>query len=342
MNNIKEHEKTQLLSVIISVYNVEQFLSRCIESVLELSQTHDLEIIIVNDGSTDKSLKIAEEYALKSSNVLIKSIANSGLPNARNIGLDAARGKWVWFCDSDDYIDPEAFRFVVDSFLTEQIDVLSFAVASSEQANANVENTEKSHKCDILYEGDGLEYLKNHKMPFVWNKIYKRDLIGDLRFKDYVRFEDIAFNIDIFIKQPYYRAVNTIVYRYNTQNEGSITRQRNPKVMRTFVDNYMSFFAQLHDYGEKDESLKPILLDQGSNCAVKFVSRLLSAKYSREEMKTIVQRLKSVGFFPFVEKTKLQKASNCILRSTILYAFLCPLYNYVFVPFILPRLSRFR
>ena len=333
-------KKTPLLSVIIPVYNVEQYLSRCIESILAQGMTHEMEIIVVNDGSTDGSLKIAEEYADKYPDVLkVLDIPNAGVANARNLGLDTAQGKWVWFCDADDHIKQGALKYVMDSFLDDKIDIFSFALANDEVNNASAGKTQNTVLSDVLYDGDGFEYFKSHRIVFVWNNIYKRKFISDVRFKKYP-IEDVAFNIEVFIRKPRYRVVNTEVYYYNIGNSGSITKQRNVEKMREYVDGFLSMFTQLHDFGEKDENLKPVLLEQGSYCAVKFVSRLLSANYSREKMKTIVQQLKSVGFFPFVEKSKFQKVSNFVIQSVNLYPVFCFLYNYFFIPFVLPRLSR--
>ena len=101
--------KTPLVSVLIPVYNVEKYLSRCLDSLINQTLT-DIEIICVNDGSTDGSLKILKQYQEKDNRIVIVDKKNGGLPSARNAGLDRARGQYVGFVDSDDYVEPSMFE----------------------------------------------------------------------------------------------------------------------------------------------------------------------------------------------------------------------------------------
>ena len=100
--------KTPLVSILVPVYNVEDYLERCLDSLLQQSLTQ-IEIVCVNDGSTDKSAEILEEYAKKDNRIVVVHKKNGGLPSARNAGLDVAKGKYVGFVDSDDYVDKDMF-----------------------------------------------------------------------------------------------------------------------------------------------------------------------------------------------------------------------------------------
>lgn len=96
-----------LISIIIPVYNVEDYLERCLDSIIHQSYKN-IEIIVINDGSTDSSLKILEKYALKNSRIIIVNQENKGLSGARNIGVEKAIGDYIWFVDGDDFIDNDA------------------------------------------------------------------------------------------------------------------------------------------------------------------------------------------------------------------------------------------
>ena len=109
-----------LVSVLIPVYNVEKYLERCLDSILKQTLTK-IEIICVNDGSTDNSLSILKEYQKKDSRIIIVNKENGGLPSARNAGLDRAEGKYVGFVDSDDYIEPNMFQKLYDTAESEKV-----------------------------------------------------------------------------------------------------------------------------------------------------------------------------------------------------------------------------
>lgn len=108
MNKLSRDRNDSMISVIVPVYNVERYLARCIESILSQTYT-DFELLLIDDGSKDKSGSICDEYALKDSRIRVFHKPNGGVSSARNVGLDNARGQWVAFCDSDDWLDKSMF-----------------------------------------------------------------------------------------------------------------------------------------------------------------------------------------------------------------------------------------
>ena len=115
------------ISVIIPVYNVEQYLSKCLESII--NQTlQDIEIICINDGSTDNSLQILEEYAQKDSRMIVINQENQGVGVARNKGLEIARGDYIWFVDSDDYVERNGLDYVYEKSKENNADIVCFGV----------------------------------------------------------------------------------------------------------------------------------------------------------------------------------------------------------------------
>lgn len=128
-----------LVSVIIPVYNVENYLKECLDSVL--NQTYkNIEVIVINDGSTDKSLHILEDYSSKFNNIKIIDQENSGQSVARNKGLENAKGKYIYFLDSDDYILPDTLKKLIKKLEMNNLDIIRFAARPfSENINKRID-----------------------------------------------------------------------------------------------------------------------------------------------------------------------------------------------------------
>ena len=124
--------KQPLISVIIPVYGVEKYISQCLESVI--NQTYkNLEIIVVNDGTKDRSAEIAKEYAAKDSRIKVYDFKNGGLSVARNRGLEIATGDYISYIDSDDWIDLKLFEVLLDTALTRNVDMVKYGVIETDE-----------------------------------------------------------------------------------------------------------------------------------------------------------------------------------------------------------------
>ena len=180
------------LSVIIPVYRVESTLNRCLESVTR--QTYrDLDIILVEDGSPDGSPALCDEWKKRDARVRVIHKENGGLSSARNVGLEAARGEWVTFVDSDDYIDDATyeavFRFLGGASDTDRIDMVEFPV---EYGGTRIKDPVPV--CVSHLNGRVGEYWLTHRQwerCAVWNKVFRRTLFEDLRFPE---GENYVFN----------------------------------------------------------------------------------------------------------------------------------------------------
>lgn len=189
----------ELISVIIPVFNVESYLTRCLESVIGQTLT-DLEIILVDDGSTDQSGEICDSYAKKDSRIQVIHKKNGGLSSARNAALDRCSGAYIGFLDSDDYIEPEYYEKLLRAITESDSDI---AVAGFARDNGlRIAKTKMSSRLlnnnHAVYE----DYLSsvgiNH---MVVNKLYRASLLSDLRFpEDIKRNEDVWFTTSILTK----------------------------------------------------------------------------------------------------------------------------------------------
>lgn len=194
------------ISVIIPVYNVEDYLEECLDSII--NQTFkDLEIICINDGSQDNSLNILEEYAEKDNRIKIITTKNQGLSAARNRGLENITGDYVYFIDSDDYLELTAFEELYALAEEKSLDLIHFKFSNfNEETGEKSSNLNKQMQTFEKTIGDKVfdyKEIKEFIIPFdvtVFSKFFKRSLIKDMRFEEGCIFEDNLFYINYIFK----------------------------------------------------------------------------------------------------------------------------------------------
>ncbi|MCH5230346.1 MAG: glycosyltransferase family 2 protein [Muribaculaceae bacterium] len=216
-----------IVSVIIPVFNVEPYLAPCIDSVL--NQSHrQLEVIIINDGSSDFSMNIAEKYAEKDSRVTAFSHSHGGPSSARNHGIEAATGDYIMFVDSDDILLPNAVEILLSVLLEKDADLVE-----GETVRGRVYKEyylPKSLKTKTYSTREALTdvlYQKN-LIPSVCGKIFRKHLFDDLRFKEGIFYEDLDLFCRILSRCQKIVWINIPVYFYRI-TEGSIINSWKPK-----------------------------------------------------------------------------------------------------------------
>ena len=213
------------LTVMIPVYNIEKYLPKCLDSVIypELS---DYEIVIVNDGSTDGSLRLCESYAAKFPSLIrVITTENGGLGAARDVGINAAEGEYILFLDSDDYLSPNALPEMFE-YLDRDFDMLFFDIRS---VNEEGRLLRYYHGCSI--EGEfSLESFPEllFEMPSAWNKIYRRSLFTEngIYYPGRVWFEDMYVTPKLYTLAKKLISVHRPWHNY-LQRSGSITNSKN-------------------------------------------------------------------------------------------------------------------
>ena len=209
---------TTFLSIIIPIYNVENYLSRCIESILS-QDFKDWELILINDGSTDFSKQIAENYEKSDSRIHLINTQNYGVSHARNLGLDAAIGKYIYFVDSDDELEINALSTFKSIEALHSVSLYKFGYC---RINNNEEFRVSSLKTGIFDISQGLLLLeKNMYSGFLWNTIFRSDLIKkhNIRFDETVSWcEDHLFFLEYLnLSQDIY-IDKSICYKYYIRN----------------------------------------------------------------------------------------------------------------------------
>ncbi len=196
-----------MLSVVIPVYNMEAYLRNCLDSVA-LSTWKDLEIICVDDGSTDRSMEILREYADKDPRIRILTQDHTYAGAARNAGIEAAKGKYIHFLDSDDEILPDAYEKMVEATEAADAEVCECLYTNVDAGTGETVDEPDFFSYDrqapflSLYDGGKSEYtlIRGHVVP--WNKIYLRSFLteNDIRFDDLICAEDRSFYFGVILK----------------------------------------------------------------------------------------------------------------------------------------------
>ena len=241
------------ISVIVPVYNVEQYLPKCLDSII--NQTFkDIEIICINDGSTDNSGKILEQYAQKDDRIKVLTQENQGQAVARNKGLDIAKGEYIYFVDSDDFIHPQTLEIMYS--VAEKTKCPIVATENINQLSKNHEIVKKYQIKSIKYElhYNPLKHLLNNvwSSSVIWNKIYKHDILYGWRFIEGIYFEDWPFITCLFSNIDRYVTIPCSLYFYNDKNISTVRSVFTSKKLQ----DYITGIRFTHQYFQAKDKIK--------------------------------------------------------------------------------------
>ena len=229
------------LSVIVPIYKVEQYLAKCVESLLNQDLSpEEYEIILVDDGSPDRCGKICDEYAAKFANIKVVHRANGGLSAARNSGIEVAQGQYIQFVDSDDYLEPNVLKTLVTKMENDKLDILRFNYQNvNEQYEVFDPNKDGKHYVDYRDEVcDGLDFLTNRLGLgcYAWQFVIKNELLADCRFKEDIYFEDTEWTPRLLLKAKRVTSTDFMIYNY-LMREGSITQSVDEKKKKKVLND---------------------------------------------------------------------------------------------------------
>ena len=253
--------KEPKISVIVPVYNVEKYLSKCLDSIL--CQTFsNIEIICVNDGSTDNSRKILEEYKNKDSRIIIIDKKNGGLSSARNAGMKVAKGEFFSFIDSDDWIDSSMLEKLYKNITSLDTDISICAVHQFDETNQKIDDSNPYYTLEYFDSSfDNKSFSYKDTKPFImdvcvmaWNKLYRRSLIDKCKaeFPDGLIFEDGPFFFSIFFKTQKVSIVREFLYYYRVNRIGSIIQKAGKKFLH-IIDVAEIMYNKIKDLPDFDD-----------------------------------------------------------------------------------------
>lgn len=250
------------ISIVIPVYNSERYIDKCIQSVLEQTMT-DFELIVIDDGSSDNSGRILDNYAQQDSRIKIFHIENSGVSAARNYGIEECKGDYIYIMDSDDYLEENALMDMYCAAIESKCDV----VISDHYVFTMVNNQKVSHYFSkefftmnrdtinliqkmVLYKSFSPFYTKENiglGIAAPWNKLIKREVIIDnhLLFDPYVRglFDDGLFCIDLFECVNSLKYIREPTYHYRITQSSLIHQYNNQR-----INTYLRVYERLNDF----------------------------------------------------------------------------------------------
>ncbi len=258
-----------LLSLIIPIYNVEWYLDECLNSLKILIDRSDVEIIAVNDGSTDCSLTILEKWNKGYHNIRIISQQNRGLSAARNIGLCSSNGEYVSFLDSDDYIDASKLLELLTIADSASADITIGDFIEFKDENDRMHTKLNSIQAQPMISYDGDNFLNQFSVPLmsvVWRSLYKRSFLIDnnLSFHEGICFEDVEFTPLAFSKAKSV-IYSGIPFYYYRKRGGSITTTSGSERK---VNDALSVWRVLDKEASKEENVNiaPIMRELGFHC----------------------------------------------------------------------------
>lgn len=318
------------LSIIVPIYGVEQYLRKCVDSLLN-QDLDNCEIILVDDGSPDNCPAICDEYAergkreeVRGNSCSIKVVhrENGGLSAARNSGIEVAQGEYLMFVDSDDYIEPNVLGDLFKQIERDQLDVLRFKYQNINEKYGVFQPYKRDHRFENDYSEeptDGVTFL-NERMNtqcYAWAFIIKRSLIyndgmsreqGSLNephalndvclFKEGIYFEDTEWTPRMMVRAKKVASTETIVYNYLVR-EGSITNAVNKSKQKKVLDDKMRLIETMQKQSEellmqsKDNQWFAKMI---ADTVISIITILGTQFYS--ERKEYLVKLKSLGIYP--------------------------------------------
>ncbi len=250
------------LSIIVPVYNVEQYLQKCVDSILAQTFT-DFECFLIDDGSTDSCPKMCDEYAEKDSRIKVIHTENGGASIARNVGLDLAIGDFIGFVDSDDFIQPDMYEelFSVQGDTGAEIVASQFTYIKTDYSlgrhTSSDTSTYKVFDCKDIFENFSQRMLGFGGV--LWNKIYKRDLFENLRFlPELKRGEDHCMLMFLYHRCEKIALTDRCLYNYYSRPNSLITSPYNYHNRVSEIDKtniQMEFFSKVGCESEADAAL---------------------------------------------------------------------------------------
>lgn len=241
------------LSVIIPVYRVEQTLRRCVESVL-VQQVDGMEVILVDDGSPDQCPRLCDEWAQADPRIVVIHRQNGGLSAARNTGIEAARGEWLTFVDSDDWLSPDTYApLMAELARHDDCDIVEFPVQV-------YEGSRDEHRLELLpwectEAADYWLLQRGYEHAYAWNKIYRRSLFTSIRYPEGQVFEDVPTTWQLAQAARCIRTSTQGLYHYRANPQG-ISLTAGYTALSSLLKSHLGIYTQLRNQRLPDAQMQ--------------------------------------------------------------------------------------
>lgn len=321
---------SNLVSIIIPIYNVESYLDRCINSII--NQTYNnIEIILVDDGSTDNSGNIADQYAQNYDYITVIHQINNGLSNARNIGLENAKGEWIIFVDSDDYVDKNYISKLINDAIDKDADISTCNCQKVDEKN-NQLNDIYDWPDTVLSGKEAIEYrFKKAYGSHIWLCLFKTSIFKEnrIKFPEGREYESFAVIIQALYYARRVAFTNDKLYYYVSRND-SITHKT---ISRKTFNDKIAAMKDLHDFNsnEANNEIKKYL-DYYSFVVINGILNDISKiKTKRNEMSQIWKEARRILLHLYPKTTfpsfEIKIKRGIMLIISIHQSTYCTIYN---------------
>ncbi|MAX69777.1 MAG: hypothetical protein CMC76_01555 [Flavobacteriaceae bacterium] len=295
---------TLQLSIIIPVYNSEEYINTCIQSILKQGLSpKEYEIIIVNDGSTDSSEKLIEKYSKRFENIKALHKENEGVGSARNKGLEVANGNYIYFIDPDDYLVGNVLGQLVETAKNNDLDILTF---ESKSTKSTFEDSTFSKKLYLRKKHNGLDYIANHKVKNeVWWYLIKKDFLlkTNIKFIEGRWMEDAIFTIQLFLKASKIAHLPFKIHRHYLSKNSAMTNRNSSHYIKVIDDNrnaavvFESIINDVENQSSNFRTIERLKVKQQSFVFFMMI-RMLKSKMKLSEIKKVIQDLSNTSAYP--------------------------------------------
>lgn len=284
-------------SLIIAIYNVEKYLDDCLISVCNQNlSSNEYEIICINDGSTDRSLKIIEKYQATSTNIKIINQKNKGVSSARNAGLKAATGEYIWFIDGDDMIVANCLKQLYEILLKNNLNILCFNYLTIDETYPYKQLVTPIYIDDEII--DAVEYI-----PSLWQKVFKRDILTTEFYDHLIYGEDDEFVFPLILLNMPIKEYNKVFYYYRQRSE-SITHKNTYEINQLRIENTLwriKHFLEQRDFYNQFKNKKQIELihTYEYNLYAVILINLAKMKPNSKQQISYFNELRALGVYPY-------------------------------------------
>lgn len=289
------------LSIIIPVYNVEKYIERCIRSCYDQQLDHtQFEVVVIDDESPDGSVKIVERLKKSYSNLKIISQKNKGLGGARNTGILHAKGRYLLFLDSDDYLLPDVLQALMEIAIPNNLDILDFA-AKGVLENGSVVYTIQHKSCPIPVTGPEYFTYGHHNSACV--RLYRTEFLvqHELMFKEKVYIEDVEFNFKAVFLARRIMSTSLVVSSF-VQTSDSITRNRNVAKNHKLIEDILQSVLLIDNYSKNNITSVSMAYPKSRTKVNELVISLLKNLFSKSKSQSLfadtIRHLKTAGLYP--------------------------------------------
>lgn len=304
-----ENDQHPSISIIIPVYKVEEYLYYCVDSVL--AQTYkNLEIILVDDGSPDNCGKICDEYAEKDNRIVVIHKENGGLSDARNAGLDIAKGDYIGFVDSDDYIAPNMYEVLMQGILNNNADI---SICGYYNVYDTAVPNYSRRETKVLPASNGLkEIIYSQKYGIMaWTKLYKADIFKQVRYPKGHVCEDVYVIADIF-KYVKKAAFNSTPLYYYVHRAESISTATFKQETKDWIYSYEHMAETINEYFPELKKIAKIRLLWGRMFVLDKSVHTNETMLNKQIQKYIRKNIRYIFDPFFTSNRRLMAFASCI------------------------------